>query len=269
MTRETRDLVPGVGARLGPARPLRGRRMRLRGIAIALLCGCPTIAAAQPADVRPQRVYSTLWDTDRPAARDADRVLAASEILPEARRLWSLDRSCAQDFRVLDAADGAFTARGLEQRAVLYRYCEAGRDAARGGIAIVQAGRVVAHVTIERARPEGVRALLADIDQNGVAELMLVDSMHHDGISTVDVGIVQIERGRARSFGTIRVHHDNFDVPNAPLRSETSVVLSVTPGRTPVFEVDTYIFRDGMRARWVQSGKPHVVVPTPQRATYR
>lgn len=226
------------------------------------------MALVNSADAQPRRVYSALWAPHESTVREADRVVAQREILPEARRLWSRARRCTESFRVVAAADGAFTGRGLEQRAVLYRFCEAGPDAARGGVAIIEAGRLVAHVTIERSTPDALAAARADIDGNGVGELVLVDSLRENGRVTADVAIVQLEPGAARSFGAIIVHDDNFGT-DEPMHRELSSILSVTPGAKPVFELETYIFRDGMRARWVGFARPHTVMLVQRQATYR
>jgi len=234
---------------------------------LAAVLALSVVSSAAHAQPQTRRVYSAPWAPSESTVREADRAVARREILPAARRLWSRAPGCSETFRVIGAADGAFTGRGLAQRAVLYRFCEAGRDQARGGVAIVEAGRMVAHVTIEHATPDALQTG-PDVDENGVGELVLVDSLRENGVITADVALVQLEPGGVRSFGAITVYDENFGT-DQPMHREMASILTATPGPTPVFELETYIFREGMRARWVGLDRPHRVTLAQGRATYR
>lgn len=234
---------------------------------------------ASPAGAQRRQLFNATGEHHPTAVRPGDLALVRRDVLPAARRLWGRVAGCREAFRALDSAYGAFTERGMAQHAVLYRFCETGHDVARGGVAIVQAGRVVAHVAIEDAEPDGLLRL-PDIDRDGVAELLLVDHALHQGESTTGVSIIQLVPGAVRSLGGIGVHRDNFgtrdSVPGDPssaaardrVRSEHSSILWVTPGAMPVFERETYEFREGMRARWVGIERLHVVTLAP-RGAYR
>jgi hypothetical protein len=231
-----------------------------------LLAVVPAMLAASTAGAQRRPLFDAMREYHPAAVRPVDLALVRRDVLPAARRMWGRVEGCREEFRALGSAYGAFTERGMAQHAVLYRFCETGHDLARGGVAIVQAGRVVAHVVIEDAEPDGLLRL-PDIDRDGVSEMMLVDFALHQGESTTGVSILQLERGAVRSLGGIDVHRDNFGTRGSP-RSERSSVLWVTPGARPVFERETYEFREGMRARWVGSERLHVVTLTP-RGAYR
>jgi hypothetical protein len=134
-----------------------------RFLAMALLCAAAGALLARPADAQRRRVYSGLEAFRAAGVSPGDRALLRRDVVPEARRLWARVEGCRDEFQAIDAAAGSFTRRGASQRAVLYRFCAAGHGFARGGVAIVQGGRVVAHLTIEDAQPDGLRAL-ADVD---------------------------------------------------------------------------------------------------------
>jgi hypothetical protein len=161
-----------------------------------------TLGALDVRDAGAQRreVFNATSEYRPSAVPPAHQAVVRREVLPQARRLWARVENCRDEFRPLDFAAGSFTAAGAPQRAVLYRFCETGHNFARGGIAILQAGRVVAHVTLENARPDGLRAL-PDVDRDGVSELMLVDNAMHQGQFTTLVSIVQLVPGGVRSFG--------------------------------------------------------------------
>jgi hypothetical protein len=240
-----------------------------RFLAIALLCAAAGALVAGPADAQRRRVYSGLEEFRTAGVSPGDGALLRRDVLPEARRLWARVEGCRDEFRAIDAAAGSFTRRGAEQRAVLYRFCETGHDFARGGVAIVQGGRVVAHVTIEDAQPDGLRAL-ADVDQDGVSELVLVDNATHQGEATTLVSIIQLLPRGVRSFGLASAYHST---PRGEARRdvghEQATVLYATPARRPLFEAETYGHSDNERSRWRGTHRLHRIDLEPDRTTYR
>jgi len=231
-----------------------------------LLALAPVVVAASTAGAQRQQLFNAMRDYHPAAARAEDLSVVRRDVLPAARRMWGRVDGCTEELRVVDSAAGAFTGRGMAQRAVLYRFCETGHDLARGGVAIVQGGRVVAHVAIEDGEPDGLRAL-PDVDRDGMAELMLVDFALNQGISTTGLSILQLVPGAVRSLGGIDVYRENLGTGEA-MRSERASILWATPGAKPVFELETHEHHAGMRARWVGTERLHVVRLTP-RGAYR
>ncbi len=219
-------------------------------------------------DARGQRreVFDARSEYRPSAVPSAHQAVVRREILPEARRLWARVENCRDEFRPLDIAAGSFTAPGAPQRAVLYRFCETGHDFARGGVAILQAGRVVAHVTLDDAQPDGLRAL-PDVDRDGVSELMLVDNAMHQGQATTLVSIVQLVPGGVRSFGVTGVLNDDTGTGRRGARAAASV-LYVTPARRPVWEEEIY-YSGETRDRYRDITALHRITLARQYITYR
>lgn len=234
----------------------------------ALLGACLAASAAGTAAGQERKLIYNALGEFRPTPVPAANVeMVRRDVLPLARRLWAHAEQCREEFQVVDAAYGAFTEAGMSQRAILYRFCETGHDFAKGGIAITQAGRVVAHVTIEGAEPDGIRRL-PDIDRNGVAELLVVDHATHQGESTTYVSILQLGPGAVRAMGSIGVCHDRAGTASGD-HTETASILHAIPGPRPRFEMETYVHPEGSRARWIGSEKLHPVTLEPDRTTYR
>jgi len=242
------------------------RRVRINRV-LALLGACLGASSAGTAAAQPKLIYSALDEYRPTPVPAANQDIVRRDVLPVARRLWGRVEGCLEEFRVIDAAYGAFTEAGMSQRAILYRFCETGHDFAKGGIAITQAGRVVAHVTIENAEPDGIRRL-PDLDRNGVAELLLVDHAAHSGERSTVVSIVQLEPRGVRPMGLFGVYHDHSGTLSAD-RTEVASILHAVPGPRPRFELETYEHPEGSRARWIGLEKLHRVTPSPDRATYR
>jgi len=238
--------------------------IRTTAAAVVLLLSS---ALSRGADAQRVTVYDARREPSPTGARPADAAVLRRDVLPVARRLWPREENtCEEKFEAIDAAAGSFTGRGLAQRAVLYRFCETGHDFARGGIAIVQGGRVVAHVTIVDAEPDAVRAL-ADIDRNGVSELVLVDHALHQGEATTSVSLLQLAPGAVRTLGGTGVY---FDVGTTRRdHHESASVLYAVPGTRPRFEVETHEHHAGDRSRWRGGEKLHPVTLERDRVTYR
>jgi hypothetical protein len=235
---------------------------------VALLGACCIATFARAAHAQERKLlYSALHDFQPTPVRAMDEEIVRREALPVARRLWGRREGCGEEFQIVDAAYGAFTQAGMSQHALLYRFCETGHDFARGGIAITQAGHVVAHVIIENAEPDGIRRL-PDIDRNGVAELLLVDNALFQGERSTVVSIVQLVPRGVRPMGVFAVYHDDSGTLRRDSRQEASLLYAI-PGPRPRFELETYEHPEGSRARWIGSERLHPITPLPDRTSYR
>jgi hypothetical protein len=242
------------------------KRATRSAAAVAAMLLAPALARA--AGAQPVLVYDGRRDASPVGVRPADEAVLRRDVLPVARRLWPREENvCDERFQLLDAAAGSFTGRGLAQRAVLYRFCETGHDFARGGIAIVQGGRVVAHVTIVDAEPDAVRAL-ADIDRNGRSEMVLVDHSVHQGEVTAGISILQLGPGTVRSFGSATVYSSDEGMERRE-HLETAAVVYVTPGARPHFERETHVHHSGDRSRWRGGERLHPFTLERDRTPYR
>lgn len=236
--------------------------------AVALLGVCCMALSAHAAHAQERTLlYSGLRDFQPAQVRTMDEEIVRREVLPVARRLWGRVEGCGEEFRIVDAAYGAFTRAAMPQHALLYRFCETGHDFARAGIAITQGGHVVAHVTIEGAEPDGIRRL-PDIDRDGVAELLLVDNALFQGELSTVVSIVQLVPRGVRPMGSVGVYHDNAATLRRDSHQRASLLYAI-PGRHPRFAMETHEHPEGSRARWIGTERLHSVTLQPDRTTYR
>lgn len=232
----------------------------------ALLCITLGAAVAPAAQAQRREVYQGTSEYRPGAVPPAHQAVVRRDVGPVARALWARVESCRDELRAIDFAAGSFTGPGAPQRAVLYRFCQTGPDAGRSGVAVLQAGRVVAHVAIENLHPDGLRPL-PDVDRDGAWELMLVDDAVRGGEATTHVHILQLVPGGVRTLGTTRVRGD------APSRRRldprvAATILYVTPARRPVWEAEVYY--SGETADRFRDITPlHRIALARDRATYR
>jgi hypothetical protein len=180
---------------------------------------------------------------------DAEELLVKRQSLPKARRHWGGSRACEEGFEVIGGASGSFTKRGAQQRAVLYRYCVTGHDFANNGIAFVEAGRVVADILYEGGEDSSIEAL-ADIDGDGLAEMVLGDGSIHQGYTAVVAMPIQFTPTGVKKFGIADVYDDDCGVGERC--TMTAYRVTAAPGPAPVFYRETFRMR---RKRWVPVGK--------------
>ncbi|HEU4558054.1 MAG TPA: hypothetical protein VFS20_09400 [Longimicrobium sp.] len=239
--------------------------MRHRFPAMLLCIHLCSLAAPQAAAQR-QEVFNAMTEYRPSAVSAADQAVVRRDVLPVARQLSANARGCGDELRVIDVVPGSFTAPGAPQRAVLYRYCPIALAAAESGIAIVQAGRVVAHVTIAGITPDGLRAA-RDVDLDGVWELVVLDTAAGSREVTSHLSVFQAGPGDVRVFGRMRVMHD--DTPTGRRKSRVAAtVLYATPGRRPRWEAETWHSRE-TRNHYCDLTALHPVTLGRDRATYR
>lgn len=189
-------------------------------------------------------------DTDTPAgdATDAEERLIKSRSLPKARQHWPPEM-CEESFSVLGAAAGSFTRAGARQRAVLYRYCVTGHDFANNGIAVFEGGRIVTDILYEGGEDHAIESL-ADIDADGISEMVLHDGSTHQGYTNFVATLVQLTPAGVKQLGIADVYED--DCGARARCTMTAYRVTVAPGPAPVFYRETFRKRG---KRWVRRGK--------------
>ncbi len=190
--------------------------------------------------------------SDTPAAAgatDAEERLVKSRSLPKARQYWPAEM-CEESFSVLGAAAGSFTRAGARQRAVLYRYCVTGHDFANNGIAVFEGGRIVADVLYEGGEDHSIESL-ADIDADGISELVFDNASIHQGYTNAVVMLVQLTPAGVKQLGIADVYED--DCGARARCTMTAYRVTVAPGPAPVFYRETFRKRG---RRWVRRGRP-------------
>ncbi len=236
--------------------------MRISRSALFLATFAAALASAPP--VRAQSttlVFDPRTPSARPRVSGADSQLLERVARPAARRRWQgVGDECRDGFAVEDVAAGAFTRAGARQRAFLYSYCRMGRVGGRGGVAVVENGRVVAHVMMEGTQ-YGIRAA-RDVNRNGRDEMVLVDGSTGQGITVESASLMELAPGNGAlaKLATFAVSEDNCATRGAGARPEANVIHA-RPGRTPRFYQQAYRGTCADRPRWTPAGALKPVTP--------
>ncbi len=208
-------------------------------LALVALAAC-AIATAQ--DVRP--IFDGRLELKATKLSPAEEALMTSTILPAARTYWKArerDQDCMPDFKseALDVAAGSFTRAKAEQKAILYKYCVIGQDQALNGIAIVEDGRLVAHIVYEGDEDYAI-GVLPDINGNGISEILLATGGTNQGITWQVVSIIEIHGSEITKFGHIETSSDDCGI-NEKSGKTTAKKLFVRAGANPGFLREIYV----------------------------
>lgn len=152
-----------------------------------------------------------------------------------------------EEFKILDVADGSFTAPNLEgQRAVLYRYSYT------NGVVILSDGDIVAHYSGgpgDLAFYTGIKSL-PDVNQNGLTELILFRNVEDTDEIIPYLFEAKGDKikflGEARYFGSDYIAGDDTDSKKA---KQYAYVVTVEPSKNPVWLQETYE-RNGEKGTW-------------------
>jgi hypothetical protein len=197
----------------------------------------------------------------------AEAALLERVVRPQARAVWSGDDACSEDFTVVGRASGAFTQPGANQTAVLYRFCDIGRQNGMSGIAVLESGRVAAHVAFKGGGESGISAL-PDVDEDGLSEIAIAS--FGSGQGTMDGGVTVIELGASgvKKLGFFGTYHDNCGTDERRLAERASVLYAV-PGSSPRFFIDRFTKSCGESTRWRASSARVPVLPENDDTSYR
>lgn len=197
-----------------------------------------------------------------PARAEADdEAFFRKVVLPGATRFWT-DRDgepSAPDpgeARIEDVAQGAFTRAGASQRALLYRFRETGHGLGRSGVAILDEGRLAAHIVYEGGTDHAVGAL-PDLDGNGLSELVLASGGTNMGQTWKSLAILGISGNAVASLGRTLAYADDCGAGRRPGRARAWRILAV-PAAPPEFQREAFLGRAGCdgSAGWTRQGPP-------------
>ncbi len=209
----------------------------------------PRIGPRPPMPSAMQPVYDGRMDPNPAAPSTAEVQLIIRYALPKARQAWNSDQYCTEGFEAIDATSGSFTKPNSTQRAVLYRFCVKGHDIANNGIAIIESGRIVAHVVYEGGEESSLQSL-PDFNGDGLSEIVTWDSSGHFGYANAVATVIAVSPSGVKNFGIADIYQD--DCGAKPERCKTlAYKITVKPGATPVFYRETYRKTKG---RWIQVG---------------
>ena len=192
---------------------------------------------------------------------DSENGVVKEKVWPAARKQWSeqqVDRNCEAGTGpvVIDVARGSFTKPHSDQKAILYRYCQTGRNISLNGIAVVENGSVVSHLIYEGDRENGVGAL-PDITGHGLSELLLSSGGTDQGITWGAIRIIELSDTIVlMKFGRTKTLLDECgaDEKNGKV---TACRISVKAGPIPDFHRQLYVAEGacGESGAWKKEGK--------------
>jgi hypothetical protein len=165
-----------------------------------------TVAATDaPADtilIADGRVWAEATDVSDWAARAPVQAAFAAS-----RGHWQAqDPSYEEETQVMAVADGAFTAPGASQQAVLYLMSSWPRCCPKVGIAVIQDEALVRNMAFE-STTHGMAAI-PDLDGDGLDELALTGSFGMGGENMSSVTLVSLADSGLRTWGGETIQYD-------------------------------------------------------------
>jgi hypothetical protein len=221
-------------------------------------------ATAAASDLRV--LYDARLSPEPAAPSAAEAALLESAVRPAARRSFQGVEGCADEFAVIDAAAGSFTRPKARQKAFLYRLCTTGHGFAADGLAVIEDGRVAAHVVYEGGWDSALGAL-PDLDGDGLAEILIVSGSTNQGMTTISVSVVGMASG-VKKFGRFQVYEDDCGTGAGPGRQSASKLLA-RPGPHPAFFREDFASASCGKTSWQKKGSARPVAPEPDEIEYR
>jgi hypothetical protein len=211
-------------------------------------------------DARRSANPSHLGPVERRAFYDV--VIPAARIAMSGRR-----KECREVAEALDVASGSFTATGHYQHAILYRYCEITQHIHLNGVAIVEDGKIVAHVVFDGH--ESRIGALPDLNNNGRNEILISGSGGNMGEFYEWVSLVEILTAGVTKLGRFEVGGDGCGLPSGKVFQYSKRLLA-RKGPQPEFFAETYD-KDCKQERghWIKQGTAQRVQLDKNESEYR
>jgi hypothetical protein len=213
-------------------------RLNRTGLFLSLAIASALLAAPGVRAQSPKPIFDGRLTLKPAVLSTAEEKLMKDKVVPDARRQWherGRDGVCEVGFQptALDAAPGSFTAPKAAQKAILYKYCTFGHDMALDGIAVIENGRLVAHVIFEGGENRAIGAL-PDINGNGLSEIAITGGATNQGITSAWIAIIELTAGDVTRLGRTATYSDDCGV-NEKSCKITANRISVIAGKTPAF----------------------------------
>jgi hypothetical protein len=232
----------------------------------ALLAGLFFQAGATGQELLP--VFDARAVTEPAALSGADEKLMKDVVLPAAGAFWGMDCPFAEGAgRIIDAAPGAFTRPGVSQLAILYRQCEYGHNFARNGIAVIEDGRLAAHLVYDAAWDSGLEAL-PDIDGDGLSEILVETGGTNMGETWRVVRILELTRDGVEAMGSFPVSSDNGGTLEAEPRAMMRRLMAKRSPRPAFFQEEFVGQSRGAADVWEKVGGLEPVMPEEDPINY-
>lgn len=170
--------------------------------------------------------------------------------LAAARAHWQAqDSGYEEETRVLAVAEGAFTAPGASQQAVLYLMSLWPRCCPKVGIAVIEDGALVRNVAFE-SNDYGLAAV-PDLDGDGLDELVLTGSFGMGGQESSSMTLVSFAERGLRTWGGTSI---NDNACGAMQEGGTAARVSAIPG--PAFTIERFDLVSCETGEWEPAGPP-------------
>lgn len=202
-------------------------------------------ALVEIADGRAERTLSGGSDADVAAWENH---AALRQAMATARAHWQAqDAEYEEDARVLAVAEGAFTAPGAEQQAVLYLMSLWPRCCPKIGLAVIEGDRLVRNVAFEAVAQD--LAAVPDLDGDGLDELATSGVFGMGGSVSGSVTILALTPGGVREWGSTPVLEDAC----AAMR-DGSMAWRVAARPGPAFTAERYTQASCEAGTWAPDG---------------
>lgn len=173
--------------------------------------------------------------------------LIKKSVLPKARRLWSKNDACAEDFSIAGTAKGAFTKPNAKQTLIFYEFCQTGNGFGNNGLVLFENGKIIASYVSEGGWSLDLKSL-PDINKNGLNEFAVYYSGGiHQGEGGTGVDLMEFSGAAIKGLGWFQA--DSFNEEDS-----YSYKVSVKPGKTPSFYREKY--ESISENKWRKVGKP-------------
>lgn len=234
----------------------------------ALLLTIAATVAAPSARAQPLvPIFDARIDAAPGQPNAAEVALLERVVRAQARAAWTGVDACSDEFDVLGRARGAFTRPGATQSAVLYRFCNMGRQIGMSGVAVLESGRVVAHVVFKGGGEHAISAL-PDINENGLSEIAIAGAGSGQGYMDAGIAVVELGPRGVKKLGAFVTYRSNCG-SDKRLRAERAAVLYVTPGSTPRFFTKGFTRPCDAHVRWGAASARVPVRPEKDDTSYR
>jgi hypothetical protein len=184
---------------------------------------------------------------ETPAAGAAEENLVKKLVLPKARKLWSANEVCTEEFELAGTAKGAFSKPNADQTLIFYQFCQTGNGFGNNGLVLLENGKIVGSYISEGGWALGLKSL-PDINQNGLNEFALYYSGGmHQGQGGTGVDIMEFSAAGVKGLGWFQA--DSFGEETG----DFGYKVTVKPGKTPIFYREKYV--SPAENKWRKSGK--------------
>jgi hypothetical protein len=222
---------------------------------LAMIFALILLQQAIPADAQEwQLLYDGRVVKDKARISTADEQVLRQIALPQAVKTWKESNNCDPEFKVLDIAQGSFTAKGTSQKVFLYRYCEIGHNMGTNGIAVLQNGKIVAHFGYQGGWDSAITKL-PDLKNDGLNEIAIDIGSVNQGHCNGYIVILELKPQGVKKFGFIQTYYDN-EGTDEKKQEQIAYKILTKPGKIPLFHKVQYGYT---KSRWRQIGKPTII----------